>query len=776
MGNALKIKDKEGNIWESSYNLTGWLLTETDPKVNVTEYKYDKTGNRIETIYKDKTSTHYQFDTDNRLRTVKDHLGNIDSYDYYPSGELRTKTDASGRKTHLEYDRRGRIYKNIDGNGNVIEYEYADEGASGSGGLQQPSRIIYPTYSVELRYDRRNRMVEKTALADGASFITKTRYDAVGNRISQIDAKDRITEYEYDALGRNVLTIDANQKITSYAYDNRDNLIALTDANQHTHSFVYDLNNQLLQEVLPRGEVTAYQYNKIGDVIEKIDANEQKTIYGYNSISQLTDIDYYNQKDSQTSIKHVDLTYNLAGSLTGYDDGQTTGIYSFDEIQQKTGVVINYGTFALNYGYTYYPNGLKKSFTDALGNTYHYQYDANNMLQSVTLPDKSLITVGDVKWTKAAKYLYPGGGTRELNYNDRMQLEGITVKSVAGANLLNYAYGFDEVGNIKSKKTDHGDYVYQYDQLDRLEKADNPKLADEAYTYDPLGNRKSDNRVAGEWQYNDNNALLEAAGVVYQYDDNGSLIEKNRGSEQTNFRYNLENRLSRVENNNGIVAEYYYDPFGRRLWKEVAGKRTYFLYADEGLVGEYDENGVEVRGYGYQPDSEWTTDPLFLKQRDEFYFYLNDHLGTPQKLVGRNGVVVWAAEFEAFGKANVTVNSIDNPLRFPGQYFDKETQTHYNFHRDYDPALGRYIESDPIGLKGGYNTYAYVKNNPVNYIDYLGLMTCIEICGFQYAGNLSLCSALFAITKNPRWIVKCPAHRAYQKCVTKCFKKGCKPK
>lgn len=61
------------------------------------------------------------------------------------------------------------------------------------------------------------------------------------------------------------------------------------------------------------------------------------------------------------------------------------------------------------------------------------------------------------------------------------------------------------------------------------------------------------------------------------------------------------------------------------------------------------------------------------------------------------------------------------PLRFPGQYFDQETGLHYNYFRDYDPSTGRYIESDPIGLDGGLNTYSYSELNPLRYIDPLGL-------------------------------------------------------
>jgi len=73
------------------------------------------------------------------------------------------------------------------------------------------------------------------------------------------------------------------------------------------------------------------------------------------------------------------------------------------------------------------------------------------------------------------------------------------------------------------------------------------------------------------------------------------------------------------------------------------------------------------------------------------------------------GVVVWAATYEPFGKATITVEQITNNLRFPGQYFDAETGLCYNWNRDYNPQLGRYIESDPIGLKGGINLFAYAK-------------------------------------------------------------------
>ena len=176
-----------------------------------------------------------------------------------------------------------------------------------------------------------------------------------------------------------------------------------------------------------------------------------------------------------------------------------------------------------------------------------------------------------------------------------------------------------------------------------------------------------------------------------------------------------------------MIASYYYDPFGRRLWKEVSGVRTYFNYSDEGLIGEYDATGTEIKTYGYKPGSTWTTDPLFMKEGDNYYFYHNDHLGTPQKMTAVNGAVVWSAKYSSFGEAAVNAAStVTNPLRFPGQYFDTETGLHYNWHRFYDPTLGRYLRSDPIGLEGGINLYSYVKNNPVDYIDPEGLKGLIK--------------------------------------------------
>ena len=105
----------------------------------------------------------------------------------------------------------------------------------------------------------------------------------------------------------------------------------------------------------------------------------------------------------------------------------------------------------------------------------------------------------------------------------------------------------------------------------------------------------------------------------------------------------------------------------------------------------------------------------------EMYFIHNDHLGTPQVVTDQSQTVVWEGKQKPFGEVEETTASIEQLSRFPGQYFDEESNLHYNYFRDYDPTIGRYIQSDPIGLAGGLNTYGYVLQNPILYIDALGL-------------------------------------------------------
>jgi RHS repeat-associated protein len=129
------------------------------------------------------------------------------------------------------------------------------------------------------------------------------------------------------------------------------------------------------------------------------------------------------------------------------------------------------------------------------------------------------------------------------------------------------------------------------------------------------------------------------------------------------------------------------------------------------------------------------------KQRErtpvEIYFYHCDHLGTPIALTDRNGQIAWAARLDPWGNIEEEFNprNIEQNIRLPGQYHDRETGLYYNLRRYYDSEIGSYINQDPIGLKGGLNKYAYAQHNPVNTSDPLGLFGDGQSHGQQFPGH-----------------------------------------
>jgi RHS repeat-associated protein len=616
-----------------------------------------------------------------------------------------------------------------------MQYDRAVGGCqtcSGGGG-SQPTRTVFPTFEQEYGYDLRSRKTLETDIpATGQSRTTGFAYDPAGNLIEKTDKDGNITVYEYDALNRLIGVTDPLTGTTSYEYDGRDNLIALTDAQGNTTRFEYDRNNRLTREIRPMDQQTVYAYDAAGNLTEKTDAKNQKTAYAYDAAGRLVHIEYFTATDHTTPQKTVAFTYDASGNLTGYDDGVTSAAYGYDAASRKIAETVDFGPFSKTNAYTYYPNNRKQSFTGPDGLTYTYYYDAADQFTGVNLPGAGFVGVNEYQWTRPLSMTYPGGMTRSFDYDPLMRATRITSLNPGDPSgqspIQDYQYNYDKMDNIVSKQTEHGDYGYGYDALYRLTAAAPPAgtgLSAEAFTYDGVGNRLTSADTAGPWAYNANNELTGHDEISYAYDANGNMVQKIINGNVTSFVYNTEDRLARVwsgEAGTGdLIAEYYYDPFGRRLWKQVGATRIYYHYSDDGLIAEYDAAGNEIKAYGWKLDAPWSTDPLFMKQAGQYYFYHNDHLGTPQKLTDLSGAVVWSAKYESFGKAAVETATVENNLRFPGQYFDAETGLHYNLNRYYLSGTGRYVSADPIGFQGGANFYSYVENNPANFSDMWGL-------------------------------------------------------
>jgi len=103
-------------------------------------------------------------------------------------------------------------------------------------------------------------------------------------------------------------------------------------------------------------------------------------------------------------------------------------------------------------------------------------------------------------------------------------------------------------------------------------------------------------------------------------------------------------------------------------------------------------------------------------QESKVYYFVTDHLGTPMKMTDESGAVVWSADYRPFGELSVSDATIENKFRFPGQYYDLETELHYNYHRYYQPKVGRYVTPDPTGVPAGPNLFEYAENDPVRRV------------------------------------------------------------
>jgi len=702
MGNVLSHTDARGKVWLYSYDPAGNRLSVKNPLGHVTAFVYDKVGNRTKVVDAKLRATTTVYDINDRVVDVVDAAGGHTKSDYDADGNLLKVTDSANKTSRFVYDLDGRLIQFVDGNGNIIAISYVAAGINGGG---QVSSIIYPTFTRQLSYDNRGRQIgQLDVLSATKSLVSEYTYDKLDNLLTQKDPAGKINRYAYDAYNRNILFADAEEHPTQFRYDSRDNLIELENANQNSHSFAYDRNNRRSKETQPLGGETLYSYDGAGNLLSKTDANGIKQTFGYDDAGRMTAHHLFTTAADTQAQKSVDYSYDEVGNLTAYDDGVTSANYDHDLLDREVSASINYGPFQKAYGFAYYANGKRRQYIGPDGSVVNYDYDANDQIQAIKLPGGSAVSFNDYVWSQPGKVSLPGGTVKTYGYDGLLQTLNIQSKDPAENTLLAYDYSYDDVGNITVKQTEHGQYSYGYDVLDRLTRVDNPVLDDETYTYDKLGNRLTDVRQSGAWVYNANNQLTTiGSNVSYEYDANGSLIKKDDGGQLTHYGYNLEGRLAEVKEGATTVATYYYDPFGRRLWKDVAGLKTYFLYTDDGLVAEFDAAGTSIRQYGYKPDGLWGTDPVFMKSGGQYYFYHNDHLGTPQKLTSTTGQVVWLAQYQAFGEVSLGAVVVENPLRFPGQYFDGETGGHYNYFRDYDPVLGRYMTEDPVGLLQNYS-------------------------------------------------------------------------
>jgi len=289
---------------------------------------------------------------------------------------------------------------------------------------------------------------------------------------------------------------------------------------------------------------------------------------------------------------------------------------------------------------------------------------------------------------------------------------------------LRYGYNvLDQLTGLTDLIDANHDQTLGYDVLDRLDSASGHYGA-LSYRYDGIGNRQSQTHTGGTDSYSydpQSHRLLNVTGpnaTSRAYDNAGNTTQY----DALTLNYGDHNRLNRIQQASTTLASYTHNGQGQRVIKDAQGQVTVFHYDQAGqLLAETEATGNVLREYVYLNGQALAL--LQAGPSSATYALHPDHLGTVRIITDANQTPVWRWDSAPFGKTLPDEDPDGNGqvltfnLRFPGQYFDPETGLHYNYFRDYDPQTGRYVQSDPIGLTGGINTYGYVGGNPLHYSD-----------------------------------------------------------
>jgi RHS repeat-associated protein len=716
---------------------------------------------------------------------ITDANGVVTNLTYDNQGRLKSITvnpGAGQAVTSIDYDAIGQVTRVTRPDSSYFDYVYSDAKRLTSATAQNGEKIEYTRDLM----GNVTATVFKSAASTIVFNQTKT-FDELGRLLRSIGAYSQTSIFGYDKTSNVTSVTDPRSKVYSNAYDSVNRLIRETDPESSQVNYTLDTRGVTTAYSDPRSLATTYVYNGFREVIQEASPDRGTIVYVRDArglVTQVTDgrgivtnMTYDNAGRLLTktypaaTAENITYTYDSVasgnkgvGRLTKVQDESGSTELTYDE---RGNVVTDVRTIAGQVHTIAYVYDLADRITQITypsGRIVNYVRDSQGRVTSVT----TKLNAGASPVTVASAIAYQplsglvnalsyGNGLSELNtftLDYELSVLGVYDGATGVINRTHTRSDNLNLTGITDAVTAGNSQSFAMSNANRLQSASG-SWGDKSLSYDGVGNRTqesttlSGSTVTDTYAYpgSSNRLTTVTRGMTtiraFTYDGGGNILSDSRAGTSYDYTYNNRNRLATVTVGGSLRGTYTYNGLEqvaiRVMSNQTPSGTVHSLYDRGGnLLAETDGSGATgtTREYIWLLDAEVA--PTFASRTKidrpiavvanvstspALYWVHVDHLHRPIKMTDAAKLSAWDATWKPWGEPDSINGSVSVEARLPGQWFQIEAGLHYNWHRHYDPSIGRYTQPDPLGFVDGPSVYAYAVSLPLTGVDPNGLLS-----------------------------------------------------